>query len=200
MALDTSTIKLTDLGGVNQATITAANALKIDGSAVVQPVSGTVTANAGTGTLNVAGTGTAGTPTAAVLSVQGVSGGTAVPTTAAVPVALFSEAATARTVSGNSANITPTANPQGLILSWNVTAVSGTSPALTLSLQQQDANGVFQTLGTSVSITAVAAGNFSCGSGLVNQVLISGNNVCRIAWTISGTTPSFTFQSSLVGR
>jgi len=31
------------------------NALKVDGSAVTQPVSGTVTANAGTGTFNVAG-------------------------------------------------------------------------------------------------------------------------------------------------
>lgn len=38
--------KLTD--GTNTATVTAGNALKIDGSAVVQPVSGTVTANQGT--------------------------------------------------------------------------------------------------------------------------------------------------------
>jgi hypothetical protein len=37
------------------ATVTAANALKVDGSAVTQPVSGTVTANAGTGTFAVSG-------------------------------------------------------------------------------------------------------------------------------------------------
>jgi hypothetical protein len=36
--------------GGNSATVTASNALKVDGSAVTQPVSGTVTANAGTGT------------------------------------------------------------------------------------------------------------------------------------------------------
>jgi hypothetical protein len=41
------------------ATVTASNALKVDGSAVTQPVSGTVTANAGTGTFTVGGTVTA---------------------------------------------------------------------------------------------------------------------------------------------
>lgn len=40
--------------GGNTATISAAGALKIDGSAVTQPVSGTVTANAGTGSFTVA--------------------------------------------------------------------------------------------------------------------------------------------------
>ena len=42
--------------GGNTATVTAASALKVDGSAVTQPVSGTVTANAGTGTFTVSGT------------------------------------------------------------------------------------------------------------------------------------------------
>jgi hypothetical protein len=40
-------------GNERGAAVTAANALKIDGSAVTQPVSGTVTANAGTGTFTV---------------------------------------------------------------------------------------------------------------------------------------------------
>jgi hypothetical protein len=39
--------------GGNAATVTGANALKIDGSAVTQPVSGTITANAGTGNFTV---------------------------------------------------------------------------------------------------------------------------------------------------
>ena len=41
------------------ATVSAANALKVDGSAVTQPVSGTVTADVGTGTRPVSGTVTA---------------------------------------------------------------------------------------------------------------------------------------------
>jgi len=39
--------------GGNAATVSASNALKVDGSAVTQPVSGTVTANAGTGNFTV---------------------------------------------------------------------------------------------------------------------------------------------------
>lgn len=42
-----------DPGSGNGASITASGALKVDGSAVTQPVSGTVTANAGTGTFNI---------------------------------------------------------------------------------------------------------------------------------------------------
>lgn len=66
-------------------------ALKVDGSAVTQPVSGTVTANAGTGTFDVSATalplptgastaakqpalGVAGTPSADLISVQGHAG------------------------------------------------------------------------------------------------------------------------------
>lgn len=40
--------KLVDTAGVNVAAVSAANALKVDGSATTQPVSGTVTANQGT--------------------------------------------------------------------------------------------------------------------------------------------------------
>lgn len=70
---------------------TTGGALKIDGSAVTQPVSGTVTANAGTGTFAVSAAslplptgaatsakqpalGTAGSASSDVISVQGVSG------------------------------------------------------------------------------------------------------------------------------
>lgn len=49
--------------GGNIATVTAASALKVDGSAVTQPVSGTITANAGTGTFTVAGATTDGSTT-----------------------------------------------------------------------------------------------------------------------------------------
>lgn len=45
--------------GANCITVTATGALKVDNSGVTQPVNGTVTANAGTGTFGVAGTVTA---------------------------------------------------------------------------------------------------------------------------------------------
>lgn len=46
-------IEIVDSAGVNIATVSAAGAVKVDGSAVTQPVSGTVTANAGSGTFAV---------------------------------------------------------------------------------------------------------------------------------------------------
>lgn len=61
----TQKTKLVDTGGTNVASISAAGAVKVDGSAVTQPVSGTVTANAGTGTFTTKGYGPA---TADILS------------------------------------------------------------------------------------------------------------------------------------
>jgi hypothetical protein len=57
----------------NPLSLTTAGALRVDGSAVTQPVSGTVTANAGTGTFNVTGTGTAGTAATGVITIQGIA-------------------------------------------------------------------------------------------------------------------------------
>lgn len=69
--------------------IAGATAVIVDGSGSTQPVSGTVTANAGTGNFtvvqanpfalnaNIQGTGTAGAPAGGILSVQGVVSGTA---------------------------------------------------------------------------------------------------------------------------
>ncbi len=54
-----STVRVQDGVGATLATVTGANALKVDGSAVTQPVSGTLTANAGAGNFNVVGAVTA---------------------------------------------------------------------------------------------------------------------------------------------
>jgi hypothetical protein len=48
-------VELLDSGGTNKASISAAGAVKVDGSAVTQPVSGTVTANQGTAAASTAG-------------------------------------------------------------------------------------------------------------------------------------------------
>jgi hypothetical protein len=48
-------MQIRDLSAERSAAVTAANALKVDGSAVTQPISGTVTANAGTGSFTSAG-------------------------------------------------------------------------------------------------------------------------------------------------
>lgn len=83
-------VKLTD--NTYTVEITSGNALLVDGSSVTQPVQGTITAvQSGTytvdgtvtsvpsGTYTVVGGGTAGTPSSGVVTVQGVSGATAIP-------------------------------------------------------------------------------------------------------------------------
>jgi hypothetical protein len=65
-------------GQMSALSLTTAGALRIDGSATTQPVSGTITANAGTGNFNVIGTGSAGAAASGVVSIQGIAGMTAV--------------------------------------------------------------------------------------------------------------------------
>lgn len=83
-------------GQTNPLSLTTAGGLRVDGSGATQPVSGTVTANAGTGTFAVSAAslplptgaataakqpalGTAGASSTDVISVQGIASGTALP-------------------------------------------------------------------------------------------------------------------------
>lgn len=69
-----------------------------------------------------------------------------------------------------------------------VTAVSGTSPSLTVNIEgRAEASGAYKTLCTISGITA--AGTYWCSSTLTN---IAFKNI-RASWTVSGTSPSFTF-------
>lgn len=119
------------------------------------------------------------------------------------PVAeVYKEPPTQRTSSGNTGGLP--LNPQvagvlGMFLGINVTAVSGTSPVMTVSLEQQDANGIWQIVATTGQITAVGALNLSVGSCTQNSAMLNGGPY-RVSWIIAGTTPSFTFQLSLQGR
>ena len=79
------TVKMVDSGGTNLASISAAGAQKVDGSAVTQPVSA-VSLPLPTGAATLAkqpALGTAGAASADVITVQGIAGGTAQPISAA---------------------------------------------------------------------------------------------------------------------
>lgn len=111
---------------------------------------------------------------------------------------VFSEAATARTATGNTAGTDIL--PEGCsaaMLSVNVTAVSGTSPTLTVQFQQQDANGVWVTLGATSSLNSVTTAVVVM---IPPTVFVAGGGVYRIRWVIGGTTPSFTVQFSVQVR
>ena len=73
----------------------------------------------------------------------------------------------------------------------NVTATAGAG-SLTVSYQQQDANGEWQTLASGSAISTVTTGNFSVGA---TQPLAA---AARLSLAVTGT--SVTFQASVQAR
>lgn len=99
-------------------------------------------------------------------------------------------ASAARTTTGQSASIGLTDAGGHLNLLANVTAAAGTSPSLTLSVQWS-ADGT-----TWYSADASSADAFSAvtaAGAVVKQFAIKAP-FYRVAWLVSGTTPSFTFS------
>lgn len=106
----------------------------------------------------------------------------------------------ARDVTGNSSSITNYGN-KGVVFIINVSAASGTTPELTVKLQVQDiVSGTWIDVPGAVTPTLTTA-----GSSLLTVypgVTVSANvaisfplpRTYRIAWTVDGTTPSFTFS------
>lgn len=95
-------------------------------------------------------------------------------------------AGAARTVSGDSGPLGGYGPVKTLRAQLNVTAVSGTAPALDVVVQDSLDGGVtWNTVGTFAQVTAAAR----------EVVNVSGpfSDMLRVAWTVAGTTPSFTF-------
>lgn len=118
------------------------------------------------------------------------------------------ESSAARTSSGSSAsNWSSNGNSTGLWLVILVTAVSGTSPTMTVRMQwSPDVGTTYIDWDTTNLQTATinATGTYSLkvGPGIPTvanaslQDLVPSN--WRLAWTIGGTTPSFTFGTRMM--
>ena len=112
---------------------------------------------------------------------------------------LYSEATTSRLVSGNTTNQTWINNVASAWVSVNLTALTGgTAPTVLISLQQQDANGIFHTIASGTALSAVGTDQFSMGPGLARPVMVG--NTYRLAWVITGTPATCSFQISVKGR
>lgn len=131
-----------------------------------------------TGTAQVAGTVTAQTPATSDL---------------------YTEAATSRTTNGNTATLTFPAQIADVFVGINVTGFAGGTNVV-ISLQQQDANGIFQTIASSAALTATGVANFSAGPGTANGALLRSGGSYRLAWTVTGTFTTLTFQLGVTGR
>ncbi|RLU81122.1 hypothetical protein CTZ27_33320 [Streptomyces griseocarneus] len=138
--------------------------------------------------------GAAGTPSAV-----SVSNSPTVFTVVQPPATLYTEAAQSRTANGATAAQTWTNNVAAAIVGVNVTGfVGGTN--LVVGLQQQDANGVWQTLASTAAITATGTAAFSVGQGMATGAMLVSGGSYRLTWTLTGTFTTLTFQLSVQGR
>lgn len=95
--------------------------------------------------------------------------------------------AAARTASGQSASVSCDGNVLSLLV--DVTAVSGTTPSMTISVEwSTDGGSTWCVAETADAFTAITAATKVCKQFRVKS------NVYRAVFTISGTTPSFTFS------
>jgi hypothetical protein len=99
-------------------------------------------------------------------------------------------ASAARTTSGNSTAIGPLDPFRSVVALLNVTAVSGTTPSMTATLEGSVDGTVFFTLATGIALTAV-------NKQVLTMVDTAVPPYLRVAWAITGTTPSFTFTVDL---
>lgn len=92
----------------------------------------------------------------------------------------------ARTASGSAAAVTGLAVQTTLRVQLDVTAASGTSPSLSVVLEDTVDGTNWNTIGTFAAKTAV-------GREVINVTTPFAGTV-RATWTVTGTTPSFTFS------
>lgn len=99
-------------------------------------------------------------------------------------------ASAARTVTGNSGEFNLYDHDEALVF-LNVTAASGTSPTLNVKVQTKDPNGDWYDLVSFTQATAAAKE--------AKPVTVYGETL-RIAYTVAGTTPSFTFTVTAIAK
>lgn len=98
-------------------------------------------------------------------------------------------ASAARTAAGNSGTLTSGWGAVTTIRAQlNVTAASGTSPSLTVTIEDTLDGTNWNTIGSFSAKTAVSREVINITTPFSDRV--------RVSWTVAGTTPSFTFEVS----
>jgi hypothetical protein len=97
-------------------------------------------------------------------------------------------ASAARTTTGNSGALS--ANGSAMCLGVNVSAASGTTPSMTLTVEWSFDGVNFGPGETAVSFAAITANKAT------TQRIPAQAPFYRLVWTITGTTPSFTFSAN----
>lgn len=95
-------------------------------------------------------------------------------------------ASAARTTSGESAVLSGFDDADTLRAQLNVTAASGTTPSLTVLIEDTLDGTNWNTVGSFSAKTAAGREVINASGPFANDI--------RVRWTITGTTPSFTFS------
>lgn len=178
-------------GQLNAISLTLAGAIRIDGSAVTQPVSGTVTANAGTGTFTVAGTVTANAGTGNFTVVQSTASNLNATVVQATAANLRSQTAsefTTATALGTIASLMG-----GSVTTAAPTYTTGQMNALSLTtsgLLRIDGSGVTQPVSGTVTANA-GTGNFTVVQSTAANLRAQTGSEATTA-TATGTVASLT--------
>ncbi|MFC8156312.1 hypothetical protein ACFUO0_20055 [Streptomyces cinereoruber] len=101
----------------------------------------------------------------------------------------------ARTANGTGTVLNLGAVPAGqrLYAALHVLSVAGTTPSLTVSVESDDSAG----MGSPTTRLSFAAATAAGGQALHTDAAAITDTHYRVAWTVSGTTPSFMFALSL---
>lgn len=122
-------------------------------------------------------------------------------TVAQIATNMYTEATTARTTSSQTSTQTWLANASTCWVAVNLTALSGgSSPTVTVNLQQLDGNNVWHTLASTSALNAVGTANFSVGAGMDNGDMLLAGGSYRFSWTVTGTPTTCSFQIAMSGR
>lgn len=110
---------------------------------------------------------------------------------------VYARASAAATTSGNSGDLAVDSFSE-LAVDINITAISGTTPTIQFFVDRKGNDGIYYVIYTGSSINTVQAVSVSLGAGMGQSV--SFGTTARLRWTIGGTTPSFTFSASIIGK
>ena len=108
---------------------------------------------------------------------------------------IFRQSSTAKTSTFSSPDVPFDYDTLSLLI--NVTAVSGGTPSMVITLEGKDEDGAYITLATLAAITAANKVAASFGADTANNTALPAT--LRITFTITGSTPSFTFTASAYG-
>jgi hypothetical protein len=111
---------------------------------------------------------------------------------------VLAQTSAAVTSSGSTGRLNVENGVSTLAVNVNVAAVAGTSPTLNVYLEGLDAVGNWYLLWQPAQITVAGSVPTSVGPGCATNVVVPPS--VRFRWVLGGTSPSFTFSVSIVGR